>query len=654
MRILIAFVLAVFSCGALLAQTSTNSVRQLPPRGIEMSAWDRAALQNSLDNFAKEIRSLTNDSAALRHRELWADVMIYYKAVDWALRYQEFYRSNEIRIASELLRQGQTWIEELKAGKPLWPASTGLVVRAYLSQIDQSVQPYGLVVPAAYAGDPRKPRRLDIWFHGRDDNLTELKFIDERQKKIGEFAPPDTFVLHPYGRYMNAFKFAGETDVFEALEDVKRRYAIDANRISVRGFSMGGAATWHMAAHHAGLWVAAAPGAGFAETPAYLTLDLRKIPWFEQRLWPLYNATDYAANLFNTQVIAYSGENDKQRQAAEIMAEALKDEGMELTHLIGPNTEHRYEPATKRELARRFDEIANRGRDPFPQEIHFRTWTLRYNKMAWLEVDALDQHWAPARLDARIEGSSISITTTNVRGFTIRLPQRGQAIIEARINGESLPISNRANPFSCVRNAGKFAPGRATGGKRHGLQGPIDDAFMEAFIFVRPTGRPLSERARQWTDGELKRAIEQWRAQFRGDAIVKSDLEISDEDIARNHLVLWGDPESNKLLARMVKNLPLQWNKDDLVIGGQKFPTANHVGILICPNPLNRDRYVVLNSGFTFRGFGSNADQTPKLPDYAIVNLNTPPSVNGPGELVAAGFFDEAWQAPSRSAALSK
>jgi hypothetical protein len=50
---------------------------------------------------------------------------------------------------------------------------------------------------------------------------------------------------------------------------------------------------------------------------------------------------------------------------------------------------------------------------------------------------------------------------------------------------------------------------------------------------------------------------------------------------------------------------------------------------------------VVLNSGFTFRGFGSNADQTPKLPDYAILDIGkTEPFRDG---IASAGFFDEQW-----------
>ena len=118
---------------------------------------------------------------------------------------------------------------------------------------------------------------MDVWLHGRDNRLTELKFMEQRQRSAGTFAPANTLVLHPYGRFCNAFKFAGETDVFEAMEAVKRHYPVDDRRIAIRGFSMGGAGCWHLAVHHADQWVAATPGAGFAESAEYLGLWKKEI-----------------------------------------------------------------------------------------------------------------------------------------------------------------------------------------------------------------------------------------------------------------------------------------------------------------------------------------------------------------------------------------
>jgi hypothetical protein len=67
---------------------------------------------------------------------------------------------------------------------------------------------------------------------------------------------------------------------------------------------------------------------------------------------------------------------------------------------------------------------------------------------------------------------------------------------------------------------------------------------------------------------------------------------------------------------------------------------------LIYPNPLNPERYVVLNSGLTFRESHSstNSLQNPKLPDWAIINIQTPPDDEKPGHAEAAGFFSESWQ----------
>ena len=124
--------------------------------------------------------------------------------------------------------------------------------------------------PIVPAGPPHR-YRLDLWFHGRGETLSELNFLSDRQKSPGEFTPPDTFVLHPYGRYCNANKFAGEIDTFEALDHVKKHYP------HRRGPDRRCAAS-RWAAPPAGsspcitpaCWAAAAPGAGFSETPDFL------------------------------------------------------------------------------------------------------------------------------------------------------------------------------------------------------------------------------------------------------------------------------------------------------------------------------------------------------------------------------------------------
>jgi hypothetical protein len=132
---------------------------------------------------------------------------------------------------------------------------------------------------------------------------------------------------------------------------------------------------------------------------------------------------------------------------------------------------------------------------------------------------------------------------------------------------------------------------------------------------------------------------------MRGDAIVKSSDELKPEDIENYNLILWGDPRSNPTLGKLADKLPIQWNREQVVIGDRKFDAANHVPVLIYPNPLNPQRYVVLNSGFTYREYDylNNARQIPKLPDWAVVDLSTPPDSRFPGKIADADFFDENW-----------
>jgi len=177
--------------------------------------------------------------------ELLPDAQIYHNAVRYALEDDVFYKTNDFAGAKKLLAEGIERARLLREGQAPWNTATGLVVRGYISKIDGSVQPYGLVVPPAYRADATRPYRLDFWYHGRNVNLTELSFITDREKNPGEFTPPNTFVVHLYGRYCNGNRFAGEVDLFETLDAIKRNYPIDENRILVRGFSMGGAATWH-------------------------------------------------------------------------------------------------------------------------------------------------------------------------------------------------------------------------------------------------------------------------------------------------------------------------------------------------------------------------------------------------------------------------
>ena len=89
------------------------------------------------------------------------------------------------------------------------------------------------------------------------------------------------------------------------------------------------------------------------------------------------------------------------------------------------------------------------------------------------------------------------------------------------------------------------------------------------------------------------------------------------EDIQRYHLILWGDPASNRVISQMIGKLPIKWSDKQIELAGKTFDATAHVPVAMYPNPLNPAKYVVLNSGTTFceASDHTNAQQNPKLPD---------------------------------------
>jgi len=259
----------------------------VPPLGIEVPADVRTKLTESL----KKLRAAIDDAAKAQAEnpklaDLLPDIEVYYKGLDWALRHNEFFKPDEFKTAEEQLAEAMERAAQLKNGNAPWTKQTGLVVRGYKSKIDGSIQPYGMVVPEnGFDG----PKRLDIWCHGRFENVGELQFIQQNRKTAGSIQPANTLVLKPYGRFSCANKFAGEIDAFEALEHAKKFYPIDNDRVMIRGFSMGGAAAWQFATHYADQWCAANPGSGFSETPEFLRVfqkeEVDNAPWYQKKLW---------------------------------------------------------------------------------------------------------------------------------------------------------------------------------------------------------------------------------------------------------------------------------------------------------------------------------------------------------------------------------
>ncbi|HMO35509.1 MAG TPA: hypothetical protein PKA06_05655, partial [Gemmatales bacterium] len=335
--------------------------------------------------------------------------------------------------------------------------------------------------------------------------------------------------------------------------------------------------------------------------------------------------------------------------------------GMTLRYVIGPKTGHSYHPDAKREIEQRLSKaIASAPWENRTSSV-FTTWTLRYASCGPITLQQLEEHWKPARIQWEKPAATgpettpwKTISTSNVAAFSVEAvvgePYPETIIIDKETLQLPKPLSDGALTAHFRKEHGTWQVvdsldhGKLR--KKPGLQGPIDDAFMESFLIVKPSEKSPHGQVNAWVEAEMNRAIDHWRRQFRGIPRVKLDKEVTENDIKNHHLILWGLPASNAVLKKMVHKLPIYWADGKIQVNEKGYDADTHVPIFIYPNPLNPSRYVVLNSGFTFREYDylNNARQVPKLPDWAIIDITTPPNSRWPGRVVDANFFSEQWQ----------
>lgn len=667
----ILLILALCVCtGAIAIAQDKPTFKKLPPDGIEVA-------DEVLEELSGRVESLKNELAeamtSTPDAEPWRNhVEVLLRAVHLAVDQKRFFREREIGDARKLLEEAAKRIERGKKGdrglklmglnenpqdKPQ------LLVGGFVSHIDDSVQPYGLVIPPKFKIDG-PALRLDVWLHGRGDTKTEIPFLTERMTKVGLYSPENTVVLHPFGRHCNAFKFAGETDVFESISHVADLMDIDARQISIRGFSMGGAGCWHLAVHDSGRWFAANPGAGFVDTIQYQGWT-DKMPFpldpVREKLLLWYDVLPWTANLKNTRVIAYSGENDKQKQAADRVRDQSESLAMVWPYVIGAGMGHKIDDSSREAID---DQLAQWAKDPLPSprpEIDLITYTLKYPQVDWLKVTGMREHWTAARVKGIVNGeASLSLTTDGVTHIELDFSASGwpenKSDVELDIDGQSYTVQDTGNlrGFQCLLildENGEWTQQEHPSmeiRKRPGLQGPIDDAFCDRFVFVMPSRPAKHGVVQRWIDRETRYAQKRWAELMRGDVQVVLDRDLTDDQIATCNLICFGDLSSNRYLFSIADTLPLTWTRETLQVAGKTYDPVKHAPVMCLPNPRNPERYLVINSGMTFREFSnvSNSRQIAMLPDWAVFDVSEKDDSIFAGRVVDQGFFDEQWKIP--------
>lgn len=672
----------------------TRAVLLIAVCGCELAAGaepltsaDRQAVRSEAAVIEARLADL--EAAGKISPDLAADARIFTTAAVRTVDFEpEIDGKTAERIAAAVARARQRVASLEQATQP-WTTRRDRGILGFVSTVDGSTQPFGVVVPEGY--DPAVPIRLDVVLHGsmRATGAGMLGFIEgfDRVDTAAEGPIAAPFIeIHPLGRLgENAYRFEGETDVDEAIAAACRRFSIDRRRIVLRGSSLGGVGTWQLGLKRPDRYAALGPACGpvdthvFAASPWKHFVRLDPLTPWQETLLHMVDAIDYAANAGMVPVIATMGEKDPYLPSHTLMEEAFHREGVPFRGIVAAGAGHVAGGGALEEQMRILDELAAPGIPERPARVRFVTWSLKFARCHWLEVLGLERHYARAEFDGTLAADG-SVTISAIEGitrFALHPPAVDGPNATVTILGTpvSLPARPAGSPPSTLvfdrRDGGWTCLGPreavALTGKRPGLQGPIDDAFATRFLCVRGTGTPWNDAAGRWAEASLRRFAWEWRRHSLGELPVKDDTEVTPADRREANLVLFGDPGSNRLIREALPGLPVAWTRETVAVGGVERPAADHAVQLIAPSPLPgaAGRYVVLNSGHTYHDSELRFSYMvfPRLGDWAVVRCGDNPPLDPATPIAAApaaggtvpmktvaetvvtsGFFDEHWQ----------
>src|SRR5579875_2583525 len=475
-----------------------------PPPSVKPSEEVLKKIDERMNKLEGVLRLFRREKIA---DPILADIEVYLKAATWITQHDEFYDKNAGDWTVEALERGLLRAGLVSQGQWPWFQRTGAaVVHGYRSVIDGSVQPYAVTLPADYGKEVKK-WRLEVVLHGRNASLTEVSFLHQFNGDKPAPKDQDYIRLDVYGRGNNGYRWAGERDVAEAVQHfflveqrMNRAALLDDKRSVLRGFSMGGAGTWHLGLHYPDQWCVISPGAGFTTTHGYVKNLPAKLEWYQEACLHIYDAVDYAENAFHVPIVAYAGEKDPQLQAARNIEERLQKLGLSLKLFVAPDLGHQFPPKWQKKMAEARSEYIAKEREDYPPRVRFVTYTLKYPGCHWVYLWGMERHYQKALVDAERTEDGFKVTTRNVRVLRLRLPEGStRQPVNVQIDGQHVlaqpyeqPVLNSAALFVDLERRDnrwrsvlpqKIATGHLRKPqKTNNYQGPIDDAFTAPFL----------------------------------------------------------------------------------------------------------------------------------------------------------------------------
>jgi poly(3-hydroxybutyrate) depolymerase len=586
-------------------------------------------------------------------------------------------------LAPRMARRIDELLRAAEAGHDLLAEQRDILWRGYRSRYSVNPQLYSIYVPKDY--DPKIPKPLLVTLHGGSSNHNlwlalnlghEVSVADYWANHYTEFQArrhPNSIVVSPDGLGQIRWRWMGEQDVLDVIDDVSRNYSIDPDRVVLTGLSNGAIGAYTIGLKHAWRFAAVLPVAGVTDWTLHHEATGRWRP-HERTILQNESAITYAENAAGTHLRFYHGDKDPgfNVQQARGMAALLErlgipfkyhefaDQGHDLSHVLW-----------RKLLVERF--VESYRRQSGPADVRLVSASGRANRQHWVVLDERADHQRPGRLRARVtNGSTIEVETGNAGRFTLLLNEAPvlspvTVVVDGREAfsgplppGGRLTLSSAFPPEdedgaggarTCWRPWDGMEP-RPGACKTTALEGPLGDVQYEPQIHVYGTQEakdtPILRRAavlgaRTWVAARDYTEVRH---------PVIPDTELTPEMMQSRAVVLYGNARSNAVLAEIGEELPIKVGTDYLELRGRRL-TGGRIGArFVCPNPLQPTRYLVVQAGTDAAAVEEGGKLPIYLGDYIVYDRATVAKkafmILGGRREIESGFFTETWELPEQ------
>lgn len=272
-------------------------------------------------------------------------------------------------------------------------------------------------------------------------------------------------------------------------------------------------------------------------------------------------------------------------------------------------------------------------RETNPQRVLLLCESLICNKAYWLQIDGRSDENTIALIDATISGQTIYVKHKNIDAYSIDLKiapldetkpidiveiplQSDKDITTANDNNDqnySLSVTdNDILRFHCdltstsktcsnvkaVNYLGVISDDlifsrkplrylNASYVKTSKLSGPLKDTFTNAYVVVYGTAGK---------DAAFIESCKKVAKIIAAGAPCIADANVTPDIISTYNIIFIGTPQSNSLLAKITEELPVQIKGGNVFANNQKFTDEDMGFLVIYPNPLNPQRYILVFS----------------------------------------------------------